>query len=845
MINTNEAVSVSRAFRNVVSAYPSHVAIEYGKQITYHELDMASDRVMSHMVKRGITRGTGVGLYIADPVQFIEYVIGVVKLGAIYIPFDDKIPVGRIRQMLESSSAGFLVTDTPLPFGDLTNCRLIDPGQDEIKGDQEVSGVQETSTGPEDPLYIMFTSGSTGLPKGVIIPNRGVLRLVCRPDYVTIGTDDIFLQHSSRSFDASTFEIWGALLNGARLALLPENADLAALVDAIRFNRCTILFLTTRFFDLLVDKNLAALSPVRQLLFGGERASPSHVIKAFRGLTGTTLLNVYGPTENTTFSTTHRVDEQDAGRKHIPIGFPVNATQAWVMDEDTLGIKANGEEGMLFLGGDGLALGYTDEALTAARFVTHPVTGSRLYNTGDIVVNHKDAGLEYIGRRDRQVKIRGHRFELFEIETHLLQYPGISGAVVTVINAEERPALLAFYTAAGGEKIDTRLLREYLASLLPEAGIPSHFEFTEAFPLTPNGKTDLAALTAKFNSQFRDSQNNLTTPKEYLRAVWQALLPHQAICDDTSFFRDGGDSLMSLSMIYEIQERFNIRLSSDYLVQWPTFGEFASNLFAGHRNSILVCLRKGDGRPPLFCIPFKDGTPYTYIHLANNLTGNFPVYSFSMIDAGFNPIRYRSVEELAATFCREILGMKISGAVHLCGFSFGGTIAWEIARQLKTAGMEVGRVHLLDAPVALDFIWAQEISLLQKIWLPFKLSYYMKDPRILLKEIRTAFRIGNWRQPEEKHLVENSGFFRNAAPDVVSLYREYRPEADDTLKITLYRTGAFEYWKRTRYFGWEKYCRDIESVDFGGAHHDFLNPPQVGRLAQLLDQYLRHDDTEI
>ncbi len=845
MININQVVSVSQAFRSVVSEYPSNIAVEYGKQITYRELDIASDQAMLFLIKRGVTGGAGVGLYISDPVNFLEFLIGVVKLGAIYIPFDDKIPVRRIMLMLESSSAAFLVTDKCELFEAPANCSIIDVTLDNIPVEMEVPCVQQPAKGREDPLYIMFTSGSTGHPKGVIIPNRGVLRLVCKPDYVTIRTDDIFLQHSSRSFDASTFEIWGALLNGARLVLLPENADLTALVDAIRIHRCTILFLTTRFFDLLVDKNLAALAPVRQLLFGGERASPSHVIKALRGLRGTRLLHAYGPTENTTFSTIHRVDEQDSGRKHIPIGFPINATQAWVIAEDTLGFKANGEEGMLFLGGDGLALGYTDAALTAARFVTHPVTGTRLYNTGDIVVNHEDAGLEYIGRRDRQVKIRGHRFELFEIETQLLQYPGISGAVVTVIDAEERPAFLAFYTTASGKSIEPGMLHEYLASILPEAGIPSHFEFTETFPLTPNGKTDLAALTAKFNRQTNDSGNSFTTPKEYLQAVWQALLPHQKIHDNTNFFRDGGDSLMSLSMIYEIQERFNIQLSSDYLVQWPTFGEFASNLFAGHRNSILICLRKGDGRTPLFCIPFKDGTPYTYIHLANNLTGNFPVYSFSMIDAGFKPIRYRSVTELAATFCREILNMEISGPVHLCGFSFGGTIAWEIARQLKTAGMEVGHVHLLDAPAAMDFIWAQEISLLQKIWLPFKLSYYMKDPRILIKEIRTAFRIGNWRQPEEKQLVENSRFFRNAAPDVVSLYREYRPEHDDTLKITLYRTGAFEYWKRTRYFGWEKYCSDIECVDFSGAHHDFLNPPQVGRLAQLLDKYLMHDDTAI
>jgi len=844
-MNMKEALSVSQAFRSVVTAYPSHVALEYGKQVTYRELDDASGRVALFLAKQGVTHGAGVGLYISNPVNFIEFLIGVVKLGAVYIPFDDKIPVRRIMMMLESASAGFLVTDNSLSFGELTNCRIIDPGQHEITGGQDDSAIQEPSAGPEDPLYIMFTSGSTGLPKGVVIPNRGVLRLVCGPDYVTIGTADKFLQHSFRSFDASTFEIWGALLNGARLVLMPENADLTTLVDTIRSHQCTILFLTTRFFDLLVDKDLAALASVKQLLFGGERAAPSLVIRALRGLPGTCLLHAYGPTENTTFSTIHRVDEQDSGRKHIPIGVPVNATQAWVMDEDTLAIKPNGEEGMLFLGGEGLALGYTDEALTAARFVTHPANGTRLYNTGDLVVNHRDAGLEYIGRKDRQVKIRGHRFELFEIETHLLHYPGISGAVAAVIDAEEKPLLVTFYTSAGGKRIEPGVLREYLASLLPEAGIPSHFEFTETFPLTPNGKTDLAALTSTFNSRFHDPVNSFTTPKEYLRALWQALLPHQTIQDDTRFFRDGGDSLMSLSMIYEIQERFNIQLSSDYLIQWPAFGEFAANLFTGRRNSILVCLRKGDGHPPLFCVPFKDGTPYTYIHLVNNLTGNFPVYSFSMIDAGFNPIRYRSVKELAATFCREIINLKTGGPVHLCGFSFGGTIAWEMARQLKAAGIEVGRVHLLDAPETQHFIRAQETSLLQKIWLPFRLSFYMKDPRILLREIRTAFRIGNWQQPVEKHLVENSSFFQNAAPDVVSLYREYKPDPDPSLKITLYRTGAFEYWKRTRYFGWEKYCSDIECVDFSGAHHDFLNPPQVGRLAQLLDKYLMHDDTAI
>ncbi len=391
--------------------------------------------------------------------------LAILKAGGVYVPLDPAHPAERLAWMAADSGVALLVVEeglAGLPALPPEIARLM------VRADGELVAGERTDGEVDDPLpavqadagnlaYVMYTSGSTGRPKGVEVTHRGVTRLVRGTGYARFGPEEVFLQLAPAAFDAATFEIWGALLNGARLALLPVQAPSAEeLGAAVAREGVTTLWLTAGLFHSLVESRPEALRGVSQLLAGGDVLSAAHVRRALAALPGTTLINGYGPTENTTFTTTHPLRDPAEVGETVPVGRPIANTTVHLLDGDLRPVPA-GVAAELYTGGDGLARGYRGRPeLTAERFVPDPLAaspGERLYRTGDLARWRPDGVLELLGRRDRQVKIRGFRVEPGEVEAALLSHPEIAAAAVVARQEADGKALIAYVVPRTGEEI--------------------------------------------------------------------------------------------------------------------------------------------------------------------------------------------------------------------------------------------------------------------------------------------------------------------------------------------------------------------------------------------------------
>ncbi|HEV7519238.1 MAG TPA: amino acid adenylation domain-containing protein, partial [Thermoanaerobaculia bacterium] len=499
-------------------------------------------------------------------------------------------PPERLALMLAEGRVPVLLATPELERGLPASARVVllatdgrlPPGQ-ELPEPRPARG---DAAGPESLAYVMFTSGSTGRPKAVAAVHRGVVRLVRGADYARFGPEEVFLQLAPASFDASTLEIWGALLHGGRLVLMPpEMPTLSGLGEALARYGVTTLWLTAGLFHQMVEENLSGLAPVRQLLAGGDTLSPAQVARAARELPGTRLINGYGPTEGTTFTCCWPVDAARLDGS-VLIGRPIANTRVFVLDrEDQL--AAVGVPGELAVGGDGLARGYLGRPdLTAERFRPDPFggPGGRLYRTGDRGRWQASGEIELLGRIDQQVKIRGFRVEPGEVEAILAGHPELRQAAVLV--REERPGdkrLVAYAAARPGAAVASADLRRYLKERLPEYMVPGTFVLLGAFPLTPNGKVDRRALAAVGPEGSRKPGLYLAprTPAEALLArIWAEVLEVERVGIEDNFFDLGGHSLLATRVLSRVARELWVELPVRALFESPTVAGLAARIAA-------------------------------------------------------------------------------------------------------------------------------------------------------------------------------------------------------------------------------------------------------------------------
>ncbi|HBL31161.1 MAG TPA: non-ribosomal peptide synthetase, partial [Acidobacteria bacterium] len=578
---------VHELFEEQAERTPEAVAAVCGEErIDYRGLDLLANRLANRLVALGVGPEVMVGVCLGRSLDLLVATLAVLKAGGAYVPLDPAFPGERLAFLLNDTQARVVLTEErllpALPVQDGMIVLCLDRERVALL---EESGERPARAATADNLaYVMFTSGSTGAPKGVAVLHRGVVRLVRGADYARLGPQEVMLQLAPVAFDASTLEIWGSLLNGGRLVLLPLQApSLEELGEAIELEGITSLWLTAGLFHQLVDDQLDRLQGVRQLLAGGDVLSVPHVEKLLARFPHLRLVNGYGPTENTTFTACGSPADPQAVGSSVPLGRPIANTRVYLLDRDLQPVPI-GVPGELFTAGDGLARGYFQRPeLTAERFVPSPfgASGERCYRTGDLARFLPDGRLEFLGRIDGQVKIRGHRVEVGEIEVALVRHPEVREAVVVArLYGPGDKRLVAYVVPAEGAVITDGALRQALKRTLPDAMIPSAFVLLEALPLTPNGKVDRRALPEPGRAR-PDLGSAPLAPRTGLEAtiadVWKDVLKLDRIGARDDFFALGGDSIRSI-MVRSQAEEAGLPLTVQQLFQFPTLRELAREI---------------------------------------------------------------------------------------------------------------------------------------------------------------------------------------------------------------------------------------------------------------------------
>lgn len=552
--------TLTELFAAVAEEHGDAIAVrDGGEALTYRDLDAWSDAVAATLLECGATMGEEpmVALRMGRGAPLLAAILGVLKAGAAYVPIDPLYPQDRALMMIKETRAGALIVPTRTADDEAIapdGCTLL--SMDAIGG---IGPVPAPARTPSDLAYVCFTSGTTGTPKGVLVPHRAVVRLVQNSNVIAPKVGERIAFASNAVFDAVTLEIWGALLSGATLVVVDQDTllDPDRLAAHLANERVDYLWLTAALFDQMAGHRPDMFGHLKTLYAGGSALNPDMVRRVLTCPTGAPgrFVNGYGPTENTTFSTIHPVANVPDDARTIPIGRPISNALAFVLDEGGRPVPP-GVVGELHVGGDGLARGYlNDPAATAAKFTahtfTHPETGAsithRLYATGDLV-RWRDNALDFVGRNDRQVKLHGFRVEPGEVEFTIGQCPGVVQAVAQIVHGDDgHPRLLAWFTSAPDSPVSVDDLRRHLKRILPPYMVPSALVPLDRMPVNTSGKVDLGALPMP---DFKGAQTEAADAvEEALLEIWRAVLRTDAIGVDDDFFSVGGDSILTIQVV--------------------------------------------------------------------------------------------------------------------------------------------------------------------------------------------------------------------------------------------------------------------------------------------------------
>ncbi|AUT02778.1 non-ribosomal peptide synthetase [Nostoc sp. CENA543] len=573
-------------FEEQVDKTPNAIAITYKQEnLTYQELNHRANQLAHYLKSLGVKPEIRVGICVERSLEMVIGILAILKAGGAYVPIDPAYPTERIALILEDTQTPILLTQT-----DLQN-RLPINNQTVVNFDTDWEIISQnsqdnllTEVTPENLAYIIYTSGSTGTPKGTEVPHRSFIGFMFGVDYIHFDENQVWLQHSSISWDGLTLEMWPALLYGGRCVLYPEKIPTPeGLSQIIQGEKVNTLFLTTALFNLMIDIMPAGLSEIKQLIFGGESFSLIHVRKALELLPKTQIVHAYGPSECTVFTCCYPIPQQRAENiNSLPIGKPIGDRTAYILDKNLHRVPV-GVVGELYVGGASVARGYLNQPkLTSEKFIPNPfLPGDTLYKTGDLVRHLPDGNLEFIGRIDTQVKIRGFRIELAEIEAILIQHPDIQQVVVMAREDEPGKKLLVAYLVVEDNTPTPKSLRDFLKEKLPDYMIPTAFVFLEALPLTSNSKVNRRALPIPDYTQ-RNLEIDFIAPstpiEKELATIWTEVLKLQQVGIHDNFFELGGHSLLATQAISRLREVFNLDFPLRYLFDNPTIAELAQKV---------------------------------------------------------------------------------------------------------------------------------------------------------------------------------------------------------------------------------------------------------------------------
>ena len=584
--NFPRELSVHEVFEAQALHTPEATAIcEAERRYSYAQLNCKANQWARYLLRRGAQPGDCIAVVVPRSAELVILQLAILKSGGVYLPIDAELPVERRRFIVEDSGARLVITAGQPSLQDQTaSVSWVSVAETEVeKENTQNLGVK---VAPQAPAYVMYTSGSTGTPKGVAVPHRAVTRLVINGGYAEISVSDCIAHYSNPTFDASTFEVWGALLNGASMLIVAQSTVL----DGARFarllieHRVTAMYLSVGLFNRYVEPLADVFRQLRYLMVGGDALDPHTVRRVLRESPPQQLLNVYGPTECTTFASFHRITERDVEAHQIPIGRPISNTQIYVLDEAGQPVPI-GVRGEIHIGGDGVACGYLNRAeLTAQRFMRNPFRDSpeeRIYKTGDVGRWRPDGTLEFLGRNDHQVKIRGFRIELGEIEAQLSSHPAVAECVVVARQDAPGEKRLVAYVVPRQIEIapSAEALRAELLSVLPEYMIPSAFVMLERFPLTSGGKVDRRALPAPDVAAYamRTYEPPSGPSEQLLAELWSELLHVARVGRADNFFELGGHSLLAVALVDRLR-RQGVATEVRRIFENPVLSQYAKVL---------------------------------------------------------------------------------------------------------------------------------------------------------------------------------------------------------------------------------------------------------------------------
>lgn len=722
---------------------PATIAVSYkNERLTYEELNARANQLAHHLRSLGVGPEVPVAILMTRSIEMVVALLGVLKAGGAYLPLDPSNPRERLAAVLDEAQVSIVLTQEQLGewerFSHLDNENL------------------HCSARPENLAYVIFTSGSTGKPKGAMIPHRGLVNYLswCTKHY-SVADGQGAPVHSPLGFDLTVTSLLAPLLAGRTVELLPEEEGVESLGHSLRAQRdFSLVKITPVHLEVLRHMFADGSVPgTRAFIIGGEALFNEHTSFWQHRAPGTRLINEYGPTEAVVGCCIYEVPEGSSNSGAVPIGRPIANAQLYLLDNEMQPV-ATGVTGELYIGGDGLARGYLNRPdATAEKFVPHPFAtnqGERLYKTGDLARFLGDGNLEYLGRIDNQVKIRGFRIELGEVESVLVQHPAVQETVVTI--REDVPGdkrLVAYVTPATAEQPPALTeIRLYLREKLPAYMVPSAIVVLDALPLTTNGKIDHQSLPAPDETR-SDRANSFVAPRNLmelqLAEMWEEILNVRPIGLTDNFFDLGGHSILGLRLMARIQKQFDLDLPLATLFEGATVEHLASII---RQRTIaepthLVNLQQGGSRQPIFFMHPIGGGIVCYAYVARRLATDRPVYALAAYERD-DP--HERVESMAAAYIEEMRRVQPHGPYLLGGWSFGGFVALEIARQLSAMGEEIGLLAILDC----------EAPGLADEWQDGEQPVDEDDPMVLARQLELIANRKDALQIDEQHLRQLS-----------------------------------------------------------------------------------------
>jgi amino acid adenylation domain-containing protein len=841
---TNKPYPADRCIHELIEAtaatMPKAVAIENGsRRFTYGELNRRANQLAHFLRKKNVGAEVPVAVCLRRSPELLISLLGVMKAGGACVPLDPDYPSERLTHILRDSRAPILITQPELlsTIGK-TDAEIVTLESIARVLEQERCENLQSRTTPKSLAYLIYTSGSTGKPRGVQLTHGGLVNHgVAAIDVYGLTAADRVLQFASISFDIAVEEILPTWFSGGCVIPRGEHTPLTApeFLRWIEEQKISVLNLPTAYWHELVhelaESEQTLPESLRLVIVGGEKASSS-AYSAWLKAGGARVrwVNTYGPTEASVIATSYEPDPKKPFPNNLPIGRPIANVRVYVLDSELDPVPI-GTPGELHIGGVGLARGYLNHSeLTAAKFIRDPFSTdaeARLYKTGDMVRRLPDGNLEFVGRIDFQVKIRGFRVELGEIEAVLEKHPAVAQAVVIAREAAGAKQLAAYVIpsrvgVAAGE------LRDYLKKQLPEYMVPPDIVFVESFPLTPNGKVDRRALPDP-KSVGSDVAGEFVAPRNgdetKMAQLWAQVLGKEKVGVRDNFFDLGGHSLLALRLTSRIEKQFGKKLTLTALIQAPTIEEMVRLVRQDEDSwSPLVTVQPAGTKPPFFFVHGLGGTVMRFHELSRHMAPDQPFFCFQAqgID-GKLPV-LNVVGAMAELYCEHLRKAQPEGPYYLGGYSFGGLVAFEMARRLADAGQEIGLLALVDTYFVGQQAGSSLVGRFMSLTLEQKLAY--------LKKRATRYRRGIKRRIDALSLPASVKAVREAC---AVAERSYRP-TEFSVPVTLFRASE----KALRGLdgaqnGWQKYALGgLEIQEIDGDHGNILNEPNVRQLAAAI-----------